>query len=105
MEKLTVPKGDFGYSLFFTVQDSTGTAYNITPYTVTLKAWKQGVPGTLVLEEACTPLVAASGTCYYDVQEHDFDIGGRYSAELELTIGATNVESTETFTITVVESG
>lgn len=104
MSKLTVAMGNFGYRLSFTVQDSSGTAYDITAYTVTLKVWKQGVPGTLVLTEACTPLVAADGTCYYDVQTGDFDTGGRYSAELELTIGATNVESTETFTITVVES-
>ena len=105
MSKLTVALNDFGYRLSFTVQDSSGTAYSIATYTVTLKVWKQGVPGTLFLEEACTPLVAADGTCYYDVKDDDFDTGGRYSAELELTIGATNVESTETFTITVLESG
>ena len=105
MAKLTVAKDDYGYRLTFTIQDSAGDAYDIDGYTVTLKVWKQGIPGTKILEEACTELVAASGTCYYVVQDEDFETAGNYAAELELTVGSTIVESTESFIITVVESG
>ena len=105
MEKINIPKGDFGFNLAFTVTDSSGTAVNIGTYTVTLQVWAVGIPDTLLLDEACTETVAASGTCYYTVQDEDFDTVGRFHAELELTTCSTIIESTEIFAITVTESG
>ena len=105
MTTITIPKGDFGFNLAFTVTESDGTAQNIGSYTVTLKVWARRVPGNLLLDEACTEDVAASGTTHYTVQDGDFDTVGRFRAELELTASTTNVESTEPFEIDVIRSG
>ena len=104
MATLTIPKSDKGFILNFTIQDSSGTAYNLTGYTIKLKVWSPGVPGTLLLTGTCTILIAANGTCYYTVAATDFASVGRFQAELELT-KTDVIESTENFTITVSESG
>lgn len=105
MTTITIPKGDFGFNLAFTVQKSNGTPQNIGSYTVTLKVWEKGVSGTLLLEEECTEDIAASGTTHYTVEDGNFDTVGHFHAELELTASDTNVESTEKFEINVIGSG
>jgi len=109
MKHFTIPKDDQGFKLEFTVLDSAGTPVKLTTYTaVTIKMWAPGIPGTLLLNKACAN-AADDGTCDYTVLIADFTGAaypavGRYLAELELT-GVTIAESTETFTITIVESG
>ena len=109
MNRITIPKDDVGFKLEFTVQDSDGTAVDLTVYTtVTIKMWQAGIPGTLILSKACSNK-AADGTCDYPIAKADFagaayPAVGQYLAELELTM--TNViESTEIFMINIVESG
>ncbi len=104
MSDLTIPLNDKGYYLNFTVQDSTGAAYNLTDYTITLKVWAAGSSGTLIASGACAIVVAASGTCRYTITSTDFTVKGIYSAELELTKTGV-IESTTAFTIEVKESG
>ena len=101
---LTIPKGDYGYNLNFTVQDADGNAFNLTGYTITLKVWAPNVPGTLKFSGACTIDVAASGTCHYVLVSGNFDTVARYQAELELTKSGV-VSSTRPFIIVVEESG
>jgi hypothetical protein len=104
MADMTVPKNDKGYYLSWTVKDSAGDAYNLTDYTIKLKVWSAGRPGTLIVDGTCNIVVAASGTCRYLVTATDFTLKGTHSAELELT--KTDVaESTRMFTIEVTESG
>lgn len=103
MADLTIPQGDKGFNLNFTVKDSDDAAYDLTNYTVTLKVWKPGVPGTLILEEACTVDVAASGTCHYTVQAGDFDSRAKYKMELELTKSGV-IESTQNYDLEIEES-
>jgi len=98
---MTIPKGDYGYYLNFTVTDSAGDAYNITDYTVTLKVW-HGTKGSL-MTGTCAPVVAASGTCRYLVVDGAFPTNGIYQAELELTATGV-VQSTENFTLEVEQS-
>ena len=98
----TIPKGDYGYYLNFTVQDSAGNAYNLTGYTITLKVWRQGVPG-LVMSGNCDIVAAANGTCKYLVVSGAFNRAGTYQAELELTKSGV-VESTKNFELEVEES-
>lgn len=101
---LTIPKGDCGYYINFTVKDSAGTAYNITGYTVKFKVWKVSSPGTLKVNGTCAAVVPASGTCRYLIVATDFTQVGQYVWELELTsVGV--VESTTTYTLEVVDSG
>ena len=102
MADLTVPKGDYGYLLGFTVQNSAGEAYNLTGYTITLKVWREGIPG-LLLSGDCTIVVAANGTCTYLVAAGDFSRSGIYKAEIELTKSGA-VESTANFDLEVEQS-
>jgi hypothetical protein len=100
---IAVPKGDKGYNLAFTVTDNLGVVKNINAYTIKLKMWVPGVPGTKIIDGACVIDVGASGTCHYVIGATDMVTAGRYQAELELT--ATGIiESTETFTIVIKES-
>lgn len=104
MADLAIPQNDAGYYLNFTVQDSTGTAYNLTDYTIKLKVWTTGRPATLFLTGTCSIVVAASGTCRYLVATTDFPNKDVYSAELELTKTGI-VESANKFSLEVTESG
>ncbi len=104
MADLTVKVGDKGYYLNFTVQDSTGTAYTLTGYTITFKVWKADNPGTLWLSGACSIVVAASGTCRYLTTATDFPTAGDYVWELELTQSGV-IENTETYTLKVESTG
>ena len=104
MVKLTIPKGDTGYDQPFVVQNADGTVFDLGEYTITLKVWAYRIPGTLKINQACTPDDVDAGTCHYTVQDGDFDTVGRFTAELELTRNGVKV-STEPFRITVQESG
>lgn len=96
---ITVTKGDKGFNLDFTIQDSSGAPYNIGAYTVTLKAYEKN-NRTLFINGACTETIAADGTCYYPVGESDFAAAGKFTAKIELTKTGV-IESTETFEILV----
>jgi hypothetical protein len=104
MATLNVKKGDYGYYLNFTVNDSGGDAYDLTDYTITLKSWSKSDPDTLLVEGECEAVIAASGICRYLVADGDFDDEGVYEAELELTKAGV-VESTMTFALNVKRSG
>jgi len=104
MADLTIPKGDYGFLLAFTVQKDDGTAYDLTDYTIKLKVWTMGTPANLIVDAICTPNVPADGTCYYIIQSGDFDTVGNYLLELELTKAGV-VESTRYYTLEVKESG
>ena len=103
MADLYVPKGDKGFPLTFTVQEDDGSAYDLTAYTVTLKVWRQGIPGSPIIESGCTISDAANGECYYIIQATDFTEKGDYLLELELTKTGV-IESTRYYTLEVTES-
>jgi hypothetical protein len=104
MSDLIIPQSDKGYDLNFTVKDSDDTAYDLTDYTVTLKVWKAGIPGTLILSETCDIDSAADGTCHYTIQGEDFDNRAKYKMELELTKSGV-IESTKNYDLLIEESG
>ena len=57
-----------------------------------------------LLEAVCAPVVAASGTCRYEIADGDFNTAGFYNFEIELTkVGAE--ESTQVYELEVTESG
>jgi len=103
MSDLTVPQGDYGYPLAFTITEDDGTAYNLTGYTVTMKVWFKGRRGDPIVTGTCTNDVEADGTCHYTVVQYDFDSKGDYRIELELTKAGV-VESTRHYTLKVEES-
>ena len=103
MTKIYIPKGDKGFNLSFTIRDSNGNAYDISTYTVTLKLWRKGLPGTVVQSGACVIVSGPAGTCTYAVTDSSFTSVGELVAELELTKTGV-IESTQSFTIEVTES-
>lgn len=105
MNILTLPKGDYGYRLVFECVYPDGTTpYALTGYTPHWKLWEPGKPGTVLIDKTLTILVAADGTCYYDVTSSDFTTITEYEAEVELQkTGA--VESFEVFLVQVEYSG
>ena len=100
----SIPVGDYGYNLAFTVYESDQeTVYVLTGYTITLKTWAPGVPGTILVEGTCTITDASAGTCTYLIADEDFDTIGRFYGELELTKSGV-VESSQPIIILVRES-
>jgi hypothetical protein len=104
VDKIYIPKGDKGYNINFTVRDSSGNAYTITTYTITLKVWKPGHPESLVFSGACVIDSGVLGTCHYVVASGNFDSIGKFMGELELTKTGV-IESTQAFEFEVTESG
>ena len=100
LQTVTVATGDFGYYIPFVVQDSTGAAFDISTYTVTLHVWLPATPTVFAIEAACTADIAASGTCHYDILTGDLDTAGVYLGKLELTKAGVAL-STEQFAIIV----
>jgi hypothetical protein len=105
MSDLTIPSGDKGYDLNFTVKDAEDEIKDLTDYTVTLKVWKPGKTSAddLIVSDTCDIDVAASGTCHYTIQSGDFDSRAKYKMELELSKTGV-VESTENYDLKIEES-
>lgn len=103
MADISVPKGDKGFYLVFTVQDSTGAAYNLNGYTIKLKVWKLGGSDAPIVEGTCNIISEAGGTCRYKIAASDFLVVGLYKCELELTKTDT-IESTRSYILEVTES-
>lgn len=80
----TIVRNDSGFPLDFTVQDSDGTAIDLTDSTI---LFKMAIPfaSTNKINSACTITVAADGTCRYVAQSGDFDTNGIYEVELQIT--------------------
>ena len=103
---ITIPKGDYGFDLNFTVQEDDGTPYVLTGYTIKIKVWSQDVSSDPIVNEECSSDVEADGTCHYTVKLNDFDNVGDYLIELELIKGTPtdDIESTRNYTLRVEES-
>lgn len=102
MSDLIIPRGDYGYNLVFTVLRNDGNPYVLTLYAIVLKVWPWGMPSNPILEGECE-IGEVSNTCYYPVQEGDFDSVGDYLLELEF-IQEGVIESTKNYTLRVEES-
>lgn len=85
MEKIKIVKGDFGYKLEFYLKNSEGTTIDLTGATVTFKA-KRLRKTTLDINQSMTIENATEGHVSYTVQDGNFDMDGRYEAEIEVVI-------------------
>jgi hypothetical protein len=103
MVDISLPRGDYGYTLEFTVLDSAGTAIDLTTYDVTLKVWRGSLIAPLIINGACVKTVPASGVCTYELALGDLATPGLYNVELELT-RAGAIESTKTYTLEITNS-
>ncbi len=103
MSEITVPKGDKGFPIVFTITDSAGVAYNVTDYTVKLVFWPYGNPAAPIVNGTCALTTPISGIVTYTTTATDFTTSGRYVAELQLTKTGV-IESTRTFDLLVTDS-
>lgn len=103
---ITLLQDDFGQLINFTIQNSTGTAFDLTGYTVRLKVWTPSDSRAMRVNSLCTITnpPGTDGLCTYVVKSGDFPTRGQYKGELEI-IGTSYKESTRAFEITVEESG
>lgn len=103
MDTIRIPKNDKGYVVTFTVTDSDGDVYNLSSYTVKLKAWDPEVTGTKIIETTCTQVGGGTGgICTWLIAAEDTDVVLTMHAELELTKTGI-IESTPPFEIEIWE--
>lgn len=88
---IKVVQNDKLYDINFTLQDSNGTAIDLTNATLKFKAQKQGGASTLKVDSAMSIVQASAGTCKYTVQATDFDEVGHYYAEIEVTFTGSKI--------------
>lgn len=88
--KIDIVAGDKGYALTFTLENSDGTAFDITGMDCSLKVQKQG-ESSLAFTGSMTVTDGAAGMCEYSVAEGDFDDQGSYYAEIEVSGGGSVV--------------
>ncbi|MFA5429844.1 MAG: BppU family phage baseplate upper protein [Candidatus Omnitrophota bacterium] len=105
MKDITIPQGDFGYAIDFTLTDAAKNVYNPTGYTVKFKVWEAGTPGVLIVEGDCVIVDAAAGIVRYYILDGDLATAGEYEGEIELSKAGIAVESFKGFKVIVTESG
>ena len=107
MSNLSIPHGDKGFIITFTVYtDQTLTVVKDLPgYSVKVKAWPPGSPTNPIINTACAlTATPTDGKSNWTVLSTDTSSAvGTYDAELELTQSGV-IESTRNFTITITES-
>jgi len=98
---MRVVQDDYGYDLNFTITDSSGSALDLTDGTITFKMALNDATSSTV-SGTCSPTVAASGTCYYTVQDGDMDTVGIYDWEVQVVYDTKTVTAKGTEQIEVI---
>ena len=84
MEEIEIRQNDKDYYLCFTLQDSSGTALNLSSASLKFNAQKIGADD-LKVEDDMEIVDAVAGECRYQVKEDDFDEAGDYYAEIQVS--------------------
>lgn len=85
--QIEIVQNDTAYDLNFTLQDYSGAAVNLSGASMLFKAQKENTT-SLKFTGSMTVVSAVAGTCKYTVQSTDFDEIGKYTGEIEVTIGS-----------------
>ena len=105
MADIQLSKGEKGFNLGGTWLKSNGEPEDLTGYTLALKAWVRGTPGTLKMNGSCSIVSATAGTFTYTVVEADTAaVADEWDAKIEATKTGV-IKKTKPFTISVTESG
>ena len=78
-----VKVGEYGFNWTITINQSSGTAKNLTGYTGSLFVWEDGATA-ISFSGAITITDAANGICTYSVAVTDLAGDGMYIGEIEL---------------------
>lgn len=103
MSDLTIKRGDFGFYLQGTMQNSDGTVFDLANYTVTLKVWELGRWRNPIVSGTCVVTSSTEGKFRYTVGSTDFLVEGTYEAAARATKTGAQ-ETTNTYTLEVKES-
>ena len=77
-------QNSYGYAIGVTCYQADGTtAFDFTGYTVTLKAWAPGAPGTVVFSGSCTVSGTGNNIASYVVQTTDLATVALLEAEIQ----------------------
>ena len=102
---ITVSQNDFGYLITDILENSDGTPFDLTGYTVKFHVWAHGSPGTLLVNGTASVINQSAGTVSYAPASTDFPNAGTFEGEWEATkAGIKQSFPTAGFTIKVVES-
>lgn len=88
--EIKVVQNDKLYSLNFTLQDSNGSAVDLTGATLRINTQRPAQTG-IKFTGSMSIVSAVAGTCAYVVQAGDFDETGKYYAEIQVTFGSGQV--------------
>ena len=97
-----VIRGNYGWGEVFTVQNADATMFDLTGYTVMLRAWKQDAAAVSFTGTCVVSAYPASGTATYTVASGVFNTEGDYHFRLELTKTGTTLK-TDLQTIQVID--
>jgi hypothetical protein len=100
MVHVTIGKGDKGYELVLTVTDSTGSARDLSLYTVALQCWKPSAPDTYIVNAAGASTAPTTGIVHYTLASTDFTSAAYYEGQLVLSAAGLQ-DTVETFLIAV----
>ena len=103
MADISVPQGDFGFYINFTVLNDDDTPFNLVGYVITIKVWLESHWPALLFSGVCAPVVPASGTCRYLVVAGDLDTSGTFKLELEMTAAGEEI-STRSYDLNITGS-
>ncbi len=104
MADLTIPRGDKGFNLNFTIQSNSGGTVDLTTYSpVYFKVWPAGNTSGTTISGTCAISNATAGSVTYTIGSADFTTAKNYMGEIEITKSGV-VESTKRFTIEITES-
>lgn len=84
MTHINVYQNDKLYDIDFTLKDANEVAVDLTSSTLIFRAQKQGETAQK-FAGSMSIVVAASGTCKYNVADGNFDEAGDYYAEIQVT--------------------
>lgn len=81
---LQIVQNDYGYDISFALQDSSGTALDISGATLAFIGQLEA-DNTIQFNGAMAIVNASGGTCKYTVQQTDFIIAGQWNGQVRVT--------------------
>lgn len=103
MPDLTIERGDYGFYVTGTLTNKDASPFNLTGYTASFKAWKEGNWVHPIVDGTADVVVATQGTWRYLVQSSDFITKGDYLCVVRATKTGAQ-ETSQSYTVEVKEA-
>jgi len=103
MSDVIIQRGDYGFYLTGAVTNDDGSAFDLTGYTLTFKAWEEGNWEHPVVDSTAEVVSDTQGTWQYLVKENDFITAKKFYIAVRATKENAQ-ETTRNYTLEVKES-